>query len=57
MPVRIVDLEQIVRGEYDENVERLAFQSTEVDAIWDAMRPLEEAAAKERQGTRTDLHP
>ena len=37
-------------GEYDENVERLNFQSTEVDAIYDALKPLEEAAAKERQG-------
>jgi hypothetical protein len=35
--------------------ERENFLPSEVDAIWLAMMPLEEAAAKERQGTRTDL--
>ena len=46
---RGVELEQIVRGEYDENVERLPFQGSEVYAIWQAMRPAEAAAARERQ--------
>jgi hypothetical protein len=57
VPVTVVDLEQIVRGEYDENVERLAFQSTEVYAIHEAMAPLEAAAARERQLRGTRIEP
>ena len=35
-------------GEYDENVERMPFQATEVYDMWQAMAPLEKAAAEER---------
>ena len=36
-------------GEYEENVERLPFQASEVYAIWQALKPAEAAAARERQ--------
>jgi hypothetical protein len=41
--------QQIVRGEHDENVERLPFQASEVYAIWQALKPAEAAAARERR--------
>jgi hypothetical protein len=40
-----------VRGEYAENSERENFLPSEVDAIWLAMMPFEQASAKKRQGT------
>jgi N6-adenosine-specific RNA methylase IME4 len=48
IPVTIVDLEQIVRGEYAENFFRKAFTPSEYVAIADALLPIEEAHAKER---------
>jgi N6-adenosine-specific RNA methylase IME4 len=55
IPVTIVDLAEIVRGEFAENSQRKDFVPTEIDAIRVAMAPFEAAAAKERQGERTDL--
>jgi N6-adenosine-specific RNA methylase IME4 len=55
--VTVVDLEDIARGEHDENACRKDFTLSEAVAIKRALEPLEKAAAKERQGTRTDKHP
>jgi N6-adenosine-specific RNA methylase IME4 len=49
IPITVVDLEQIVRGEFAENGQRKDFLPTETDAIRKAVEPLERAAAKERQ--------
>jgi hypothetical protein len=49
IPVTVVDLEKIVTGEYAENTERKDFTWTESVEIERAVKPLEEAAAKERQ--------
>src|SRR5713101_8298118 len=48
VPVRVVDLEQIVLGEFAENGHRKDFLPSEVDAIRRAIEPLEKAAAKQR---------
>jgi N6-adenosine-specific RNA methylase IME4 len=55
IPATILDLAQIVRGEYAENFYRKAFTPSEMADIADALEPLERAKAKERQGTRTDI--
>jgi N6-adenosine-specific RNA methylase IME4 len=55
VPVTIVDLDEIVRGEFAENAHRKDFLPSEIDAIRRAIEPIEKAAAKERQGTRNDL--
>jgi len=55
IPVHVVDLERIERGELAENTERKDFLPSEIDAIRRALEPIEKAAAKARQGTRTDL--
>jgi ParB/RepB/Spo0J family partition protein len=55
IPVTIVDLDDIVRGELAENAERKDFLPSEIDAIRRALEPVEKAAAKERQGSRNDL--
>jgi len=52
-----INLDQIVRGEFAENTCRKDFALSEAVAIKRALEPLEKAAAKERQGTRTDKHP
>jgi N6-adenosine-specific RNA methylase IME4 len=57
IPVTVVDLDSIVHGEYAENAHRKDFTLSEAVAIKRALEPLEKAAAKERQGTRTDKHP
>jgi hypothetical protein len=49
IPVRIIDLDKIVRGEFAENAYRKAFLPTEMYAIWKALEPIERAAAKKRQ--------
>lgn len=49
VPVNVVDLDEIVRGELDENTVRKDFVPSEIAAIAQAMRPIEERAAKERQ--------
>jgi DNA modification methylase/ParB-like chromosome segregation protein Spo0J len=48
IPVRIIDLNQIVRGEFAENVHRKDFLPSEIDAIRRAMEPIEKMAAKGR---------
>jgi N6-adenosine-specific RNA methylase IME4 len=49
VPVHIVDLEQIVRGEFAENAHRKDFLPSEIASIMRELEPLERAAAKERQ--------
>jgi ParB-like nuclease domain len=55
IPVRIIDLDEIGRGELAENTDRKDFLPSEIDAIRRALEPIEKAAAKERQGSRNDL--
>jgi hypothetical protein len=52
-----LNLNQIVRGEFAENAVRKDLTLSEAVAIKRALEPLEKAAAKERQGQRTDKHP
>ena len=49
IPVHVVDLDQLVRGQYAENVERLDFAPTEKVAISEALKPMLVAAAAKRQ--------
>jgi N6-adenosine-specific RNA methylase IME4 len=49
IPVRVVDLDAVVRGEFAENAHRKDFTLSEAVAIKRALEPLERAAAKERQ--------
>ena len=49
VPVRRIELDKIVRGEFAENAERKDFLPSEIDAIRRAMEPVEKAAARERQ--------
>jgi hypothetical protein len=49
VPVRVVDLEQIARGEFAENAYRKSFLPSEIDAIRRELEPVEKAAAEERQ--------
>jgi ParB-like chromosome segregation protein Spo0J len=49
IPVTVVNLDEIVRGEYAENAIRKNFGLKEVFAIYEAAGPIEIAAAKERQ--------
>jgi ParB-like chromosome segregation protein Spo0J len=49
VPVHVVNLEQIVRGEFAENAFRKRFLPTENYAIWQALEPIERVAAQERQ--------
>jgi N6-adenosine-specific RNA methylase IME4 len=49
IPVTIVSLAEIVRGEFVENTERADFTLSEAVSIKRALEPLEKAAAKERQ--------
>lgn len=55
IPVTVVDLAEIVRGEQAENTCRLDFTPSEAVAIARALEPLEREAARQRQGNRTDL--
>jgi N6-adenosine-specific RNA methylase IME4 len=48
VPVRIIDLEQIVRGEFAENAHRKDFLPSEIAAIMRELEPVEKAAAAER---------
>ena len=50
VPVTVVDLAEIVRGEFAENAIRKDFLPTEIDAIRREMEPAERVAAKERMG-------
>jgi len=56
IPINVIDLAAVVRGEYAENTFRKDFTLSEAVAIKRALEPIERAAAKERQGTRTDKH-
>jgi len=49
IPARVVDLQSIVRGEYDENAIRKDFLPSEAFAIGRVLEPLERMAALERQ--------
>jgi ParB/RepB/Spo0J family partition protein len=55
IPVTVVDLAEITRGELAENADRKDFLPSEIEAIRRALEPTEKAAAKARQGARTDL--
>ena len=58
IPVSVVDLDAVVRGEFAENAVRKDFTLSEAVAIKRALEPMEKAAAKERQGTpHGDKHP
>src|SRR5262249_42590870 len=49
VPVRVIDLDQVLRGEREENVLRKDFTPTEKVAIAGALWPVERAAADERR--------
>jgi N6-adenosine-specific RNA methylase IME4 len=49
IPVRVMDLESVVRGEHDENTCRKDFTYAEAVEVMCELRPMEQAAAKERQ--------
>jgi N6-adenosine-specific RNA methylase IME4/ParB-like chromosome segregation protein Spo0J len=49
IPVNVVDLDAVVRGEFAENAVRKDFTLSEAVAIKRALEPLEKVAAKERQ--------
>ncbi len=49
IPVTVIDLKEVVRGEFAENAFRKDFLPSEIDAIRRAIEPLERKAAKERQ--------
>lgn len=49
IPYTVVDLDEIVRGEFAENAIRKDFLPSEIEAIRQAMLPKEREAAKERQ--------
>ena len=49
IPATVVDLQDIVRGEHDENALRKDFTPSEAVAIARALEPMEREAAKERQ--------
>jgi hypothetical protein len=49
IPVRVLDLDAVVKGEFAENAYRKDFTLSEAVAIKRAIEPLEKAAAKERQ--------
>jgi ParB-like chromosome segregation protein Spo0J len=57
IPVNVVDIHAVVRGEFAENSHRKDFTLSEAVAIKRALEPMERAEAKKRQGTRTDKHP
>jgi ParB/RepB/Spo0J family partition protein len=48
IPVTVVDLDAVVRGEFAENAHRKDFLPSEIDAIRRALEPIERAAAKAR---------
>jgi ParB family chromosome partitioning protein len=49
IPVNIIDLEAVTRGEFAENAVRKDFTLSEAVAIKRALEPLEKITAKERQ--------
>ena len=56
VPVHVVPLDDIVRGEFDENVVREDFTPSEQYAIRKALEEQEKQSAKDRQGERIDKH-
>lgn len=54
IPATVVDLQDIVRGEHDENALRKDFTPSEAVAIARALEPIEREAAKERQRSHTE---
>lgn len=57
IPALTLDLDAIILGERDENIERMDFAPSEKVAIAEAVEARERKEAKKRQGTRTDLQP
>lgn len=59
VPIRVVrkikDAETALLAERDENTQRKAMTPTELKSLTDALLEFEKPAAKERQGTRTDI--
>jgi N6-adenosine-specific RNA methylase IME4 len=55
VPVTVLDLDKIVRGEAAENIFRQNFRPSEMVAIARALEPLLRREAKARQGRRNDL--
>lgn len=55
VPCRVIDPTDLLTAERDENAQRLPFSPSEAAAIAKALEPVERAAAKDRQGTRTDI--
>lgn len=57
IPCTIIDLQDIVRGEFHENAVRKGFTSTEKIAIKRAIEPLERAAAEKRKKSGKKIEP
>ena len=55
VPVTVLDLDKVIRGEVAENVFRQDFRPSEMVAIARALEPILRKEAKARQGMRTDL--
>jgi N6-adenosine-specific RNA methylase IME4 len=55
IPVHVVDIDEIVRGEWSENSQRKDFTPSEIVALKRVLEPKLREEAKERQGARTDL--
>jgi len=55
VPVTVLDLDKVIRGEVAENVFRQDFRPSEMVAIARALEPILRREAKARQGMRTDL--
>jgi ParB family chromosome partitioning protein len=51
IPVTVVDIDAVVKGEFAENSQRKNFTLSEAVAIKRALEPLERAAAKARMGS------
>jgi hypothetical protein len=57
VPVTVVNLKEVIRGEFAENAERKDFLPSEIDAIRRALLPTQKAAAKERQRKHSGTAP
>ncbi len=55
VPVTILDIDKVIRGEVAENVFREDFCPSEMVTIARALEPMLRKEAKARQGTRSDL--
>ena len=54
VPVTVLDLDKVIRGEVAENIFRQDFCPSEMVAIARALEPILRREAKARQGARTD---